>query len=87
MSVNDRHDPLEEAVERSDHVARGRALGEAGEVADINEHDRDLDLFSFEDPALLEEVVGHLRIDVCAKHLADSFALGEASDHLVESEL
>ena len=50
--------------------------------ADVDEHDRHLDLLAGEVGALLEDVLGDVGIDVGAERLADPLALGEAGDHL-----
>ena len=64
---------------------RRRAGGERGEVADVAEQHRDLDLDPLLGEALGEDVLGDLLVEVGAERLADALALGEPRDHLVEA--
>ena len=84
VAGDDRDDLLEEAVERGDDLLRVGAGGEAGEVLDVAEEDRDLELDALLGEALAEDVLGDLAVEVGAERLADPLALGEADHHLVE---
>jgi len=62
-------------------------LRERGEVPDVDEHDRHLHLLAGQVRALLQDVLGHLGVDVGAERLADPLALGQSLHHGVEAEL
>ncbi len=79
-----RHHDLEELVETGDHLLRVCGLGEAAEVLDVAEEDRDVDDLALLGEALAEDVVGDLVVEVGAEGLADPLALAQAADHLVE---
>ena len=67
-----------------DDLLRRRLRGELGEVAHVAEHHRDLDLHSLLGEALGEDVLGDLLVEVGAEGLAQTLALGQPLDHLVE---
>jgi hypothetical protein len=48
VAVDDRHHPLEQRVQAGHGLGRRAPLGEAGEVAHVEEHDRHLDLLAVE---------------------------------------
>ena len=56
------------------------------EVAHVEEHQRHLDLLAL-GPALLEDVLGDVAVDVGAERLADPLALAQPPDHAVEAGL
>ena len=58
---------------------RRGALREAGEVADVEEEDRDLDLLARQHRALGQDPVGELRIDVAAERVVQALALLQAA--------
>ena len=59
---------------------------ERGEVADVEEHHRDLALLALDQlAALLEHALRHVGVDVGAERLAQRLALGEPLHHLVEA--
>ena len=60
------------------------ALGERGEVADVEEEDGDLDLLALEHRALGQHAVGHAAGRRSAERLVQLLALLQAGDHLVE---
>ena len=82
----DRHDELEELVHVRHHLARAGVLGEAREVAQVDEDDGDLHLLALQARALLEHPRGHLRVHVAAERVVQRLPLREAADHLVEAE-
>ncbi len=87
VGVDHRHDVFPEPVHGRDHLGGAPALGETGEVADVDEHQRHLKLFARERGPLPQDVFGDLGIDVGAEGLADPLALPESGDHAVEAGL
>ena len=79
-------DQLEALVQEPDDVVRVHALGQARELADVDEQDRHLAL----DAGLLlvgvvlEQLVQHVVVDVAAERLLDLVLLLERVAHLVE---
>ena len=84
VAVDDRHEQLEERVQRGDDLGRGRALGERGETGDVAEHDRHVDLYAALGEAAGEDEPGDVLVEVGAEGLADALALGESDCHPVE---
>src|SRR5215211_3152970 len=74
---NDRNDDLEELVETADDLVGVGVGGERGEVADVADEDRHLDLLAALVEALAEDVLGHLLVEVGAEGLADPLALAK----------
>ena len=79
-----RNDQIPELVEHRDDLARAGALGERGEVANVEEQDRDLDLLPLQIGSLSQHPVGERGVDVGAEGLAQPLALVEPLDHRVE---
>ena len=73
--MDDLHHLLEQVVEGGHHPLGVGALGKAGEVADVDEHDRDLDLLAVQIHALVQDPFGHIGIHVGAERFADPLAL------------
>jgi len=72
---------------RRDHLGCGRALGEAGEVADVEEHHRYLDLLAGERGPFAQDVLCDLLVDIGPERFADPLALREPLRHAIESRL
>ena len=80
-----RHDDLEKRVEVRDGVFCGVGFREGGEVANVDEHDGDLDAFAGEDVvALFEQASGEGWIDVGAEGRPQAFTFGQTGLHPVE---
>lgn len=70
VADDDRHDPLVEAVELSDDLGGRSVLREGREVADVEEHHRDLDLLAAQLGALGGDPRRDARVDVGPERLA-----------------
>ena len=84
VSGDHRDDHLEQPVERADDLLRLGAGREAGEVLDVGEQDRDVELDPLLVEAVGEDVLRDLAVEVGAEGVADPLALGQPLDHLVE---
>jgi hypothetical protein len=67
-------------------TSRG-ALGEPGEVPDVEEQHGDLHLLALERDALFQDPLRHLRVDVGAEGVADALPVAQALDHAIEPRL
>lgn len=85
--MDDRHEALPEAVDLSHNCLGLNSLSIGREVANIDEHDGDLDLFARKGGTRAQQVLGDLRIDVGAEGLPNPLALGQSSAHVVEARL
>jgi hypothetical protein len=80
-----RHDDLEERVEMGDGVLGRVCLGKGREVADVDEHDRDIAALTGEHVVTLLEKSGREgRVHVGAECRPQSLTLGEPGLHPVE---
>ncbi len=79
-----RDDELPETAQHRHHLCRLGALGERGEVADVEEQDGDLDLLADEIGALAQHALGKPGVDVGAERFAELLAFVESNDHRVE---
>ena len=84
VASDDRDDALEELVEARHHLGRVGLGGGGGEIAHVDEDQRDLDLLSSRLEVLGDQVLGDLLVQVGAEGLAQPLPLGQPVDHLVE---
>ncbi len=80
-----RHNDLEKSVEARDGVLRSVCLGEGGEVADVDEHHRDIAALTRENVAtLLEQSRRQGRVDVSSESGLKSLPLSQTGLHAVK---
>src|SRR5207302_9396077 len=84
VAADDRHEDLEQAVQRRDYLGRRRALGKGREVGHVAEHDRYLHLDTVRGQAPREDEAGDVLVAVDAERLADALAVRRSPAHAAE---
>jgi hypothetical protein len=87
VTYDDRYGEVEQSVEPSDNIGGRCVLGERREPSYVEEEHADLELLTGKIDALVEDALGHGRVNVRAERFAQLFALAKAGDHPVEAGL